>query len=89
MLWLHILAVVTVVSCTSNILQHDIGNYGRGAVFCGGPKGHLGIRILHSGSKAQSKGDPEIVVGRIFVSVWSSGPRFGFLVVVPGSANLC
>ena len=32
-----------------------------------GPKDHINVRILHSGSKAQYKGIPEIMVSRILM----------------------
>ena len=33
----------------------------------------MNIRISHFGSKAQYKGDPETMVGRILMYMWSFG----------------
>ena len=38
-----------------------------------GPKDHINIRISRSGSQAQYKGIPEIMVGRILMFMWSFG----------------
>ena len=47
-----------------------------------GPKGHINIRISHSGSKAQYEGIPEIMVCRILVFMWSLGPQV--MTCLPG-----
>ena len=39
----------------------------------GGPEDHINTRISHSGSRAQSKGMPEIMVCRILMFMWSVG----------------
>ena len=44
-----------------------------GASLLGGPKDHINIRISHSGSRAQDRGIPEIMVGRILMFMWSFG----------------
>ena len=38
------------------------------------PKGHMNIRIPHSGSGAKAMGIPKTMICRILVLVWSFGP---------------
>ena len=39
-----------------------------------GPTDHMNLRILHSGSMAQTKGIPGFIVCQILMFMWSFGP---------------